>query len=558
MRLENLFFQQREKNSNTMKIAAIAEKGERENIEFKEFLLEEVHLRDDRRQSLACQMKHRMIMGNGTAVYLIGVTDSGSLKGISRERFQETISVLNSIALEVGAEIVDCKEDVVNDNDSDVDGDGDRDGDSEEYVGLVTIKTRNVMTEHILVGSAGHVDHGKSTLIGSLITGIHDDGSGKTSIFLDVQPHEIERGLSADLSFGVYGFRSGKTLHLKNPLSKKEQASLVESAEKLVSFVDTVGHEPWLRTTIRGIVGQKLDYGLLVVAADDGVTRVTKEHLGILLAMDLPTIVAITKKDRVDERRIAGVEKQIFDLLRIVGKIPLRVKSKSDLHLISNKLNKGVIVPIIQTSSVTRAGLDLLDQLLFQLPKRNFESEKPFQLYIDKIYQMAGAGAGTVVSGSIKQGMVRAGDQLLLGPMVDGNFKSVRVQSIEIHYYRTDQASAGEIVGVALKGVSPKDVGRGMVLCRGNNKAIKEFDAEIFVLYHPTRIKKGYEPVVHLETIAEVAVFERLDRDYMMAGQSGRVTMRFKFHPYYIYDGQKFIFREGTSRGIGQVVRVYE
>lgn len=553
MRLENLF-KQREKNGNTMKIAAIVENGERENIEFKEFLVEEVHLRDDRRQSLACQMKHRIIMGNGTAVYLIGVTDRGSLKGISRERFQETISVLNCIALEVGAEIVDCNEDVVSDSNDDGNGDGDGD----EYVGLVTIKNRIVMKEHILVGSAGHVDHGKSTLIGSLITGMHDDGSGKTSIFLDVQPHEIERGLSADLSYGVYGFRSGKTIHLKNPLNKKEQASLVESAEKLVSFVDTVGHEPWLRTAIRGIVGQKLDYGLLVVAADDGVTRVTKEHLGILLAMDLPTIVAITKTDRVDEGRIAVAEKQLFDLLRIVGKIPLRVKFTSDLHLISNKLSKGVIVPVIQTSSVTRAGLDLLDQLLFQLPKRNFESEKPFQLYIDKIYQIAGAGAGTVVSGSIKQGEVKAGDQLLLGPMVDGDFKSVRVQSIEIHHYRTDQASAGDIVGIALKGVSPKEVGRGMVLCKGNHKAIKEFEAEIFILYHPTRIKKGYEPVVHLETIAEAAVFERLDRDYMMAGQSGRVTLRFKFHPYYIYDGQKFIFREGTSKGIGQVVRVCE
>ena len=523
---------------DTMNITTIVDNGERENIEFKEFLLEDVHLRDDRRQSLACQMKHRMIMGDGTAVYVIGVTDGGSFRGISRKMFEETLSVLNCIAFEVGAEIVDCKEHVVSDG----------------YVGLATIKNRAVMKEHILVGSAGHVDHGKSTLIGSLITGMCDDGSGKTCIFLDVQPHEIERGLSADLSYGVYGFRSGKTVHLKNPLSKKEKASIVESAEKLVSFVDTVGHEPWLRTTIRGIVGQKLDYGLLVVAADDGVTHVTKEHLGILLAMDLPTIIAITKIDKVDEGRIVEVERQISDVLRIVGKIPLRVKSTSDLHMISNKLSEGVIVPILRTSAVTRTGLDLLDKLLFRLPKRNLESKKPFQLYIDKIYQIA--GAGIVVSGSIKQGEVRAGDVLQLGPMADGGFISVRAQSIEMHYYRTDQASAGDIVGIALKGVSPKDVRRGMALCKGNPKAIREFEADVLILNHPTRIKKGYEPVVHLETIAEAAVFEQLDRDYMMAGDNGRVTMRFKFHPYYIYEGQKFIFREGKSKGIGQVVSV--
>ncbi len=523
---------------DTMNISTIVDNGERENIEFKEFLLEDVHLRDDRRQSLACQMKHRMIMGSGTALYVIGVTDGRSFKGISRKMFEETLSVLNCIALEVGADIVDCKEHVV--------GDG--------YVGLLTIKNRSVMKEHILVGSAGHVDHGKSTLIGSLITGICDDGSGKTCIFLDVQPHEIERGLSADLSYGVYGFKSGKTIHLKNPLSKKEKASIVESAEKLISFVDTVGHEPWLRTTIRGIVGQKLDYGLLTVAANDGVTHLTREHLGILLAMDLPTIIVITKVDRVDEGRIAEVEKQISDVLRTVGKIPLRLKSTSDLHMVSNKLSEGVITPILRTSAVTRAGFDLLDKLFFHLPKRNLESKKPFQLYIDNIYHIA--GAGIVVSGSIKQGEVRAGDMLQLGPMAEGGFLSVRVQSIEMHYYRTDQATSGDIVGIALKGVSPKEVRRGMILCKGHPKAIREFEAEIFILNHPTRIKKGYEPVMHLETIAEATVFEQLDSDYMMAGQSGRVRMRFKFHPYYIYEGQKFIFREGKSKGIGQVVRV--
>lgn len=525
---------------DTMNITTIVDNGERKNIEFKEFLLEDVHLRDDRRQSLACQMKHRMIMGSGTALYVIGVTDGGSFKGISRKMFDETLSVLNCIALEVDAEVVDCKEHIVSDG----------------YVGLVTIKNRAVIQEHILVGSAGHVDHGKSTLIGSLITGICDDGSGKTCIFLDVQPHEIERGLSADLSYGVYGFKSGKTIHLKNPLSKKERASIVESAEKLISFVDTVGHEPWLRTTIRGIVGQKLDYGLLTVAANDGVTHLTREHLGILLAMDLPTIIAITKVDKVDEARIAEVEKEISDVLRTVGRIPLRLKSASDLNTISNKLSEGVIAPILRTSAVTREGLNLLDKLLLNLPKRNLGSKKPFQLYIDNIYQIA--GAGIVVSGSIKQGEVRAGDLLQLGPITDGKFIPVRAQSIEMHYYRTDQARSGDIVGIALKGVSSKVVRRGMVLCTGDPKAIREFEAEVLILNHPTRIKKGYEPVMHLETIAEAIVFEQLDRDYMMAGQSGHVRMSFKFHPYYIYEGQKFIFREGKSKGIGQVLRVFE
>ncbi len=71
-----------------------------------------------------------------------------------------------------------------------------------------------------------------------------------------------------------------KTKRIKNPLNKREKAVLVEKCDKLVSFVDTVGHEPWLRTTIRGIVGQKLSHGLLVVAAEQGPTHITREHLG--------------------------------------------------------------------------------------------------------------------------------------------------------------------------------------------------------------------------------------------------------------------------------------
>ncbi|MEM2934293.1 MAG: GTPBP1 family GTP-binding protein [Methanocellales archaeon] len=522
------------------RLETIIRDGERENIEFKEFLDKELHLKGERKQNLACQMKHRILMGNGSAVYVIGVADGGKLKGISRERFDETLSVLSCIAIEIGARIADVEE-------YRVDG---------GFVGLVTINNLMHEKEHILIGTAGHVDHGKSTLVGSLVTGICDDGDGKTRIYLDVLPHEVERGLSAELSYGVYGFKQRQTLRLVNPLNKKERAGIVEQAEKIVSFVDTVGHEPWLRTTIRGIVGQKLDYGLLVVAADDGVTHVTKEHLGILIAMDLPVIIAITKIDRASEEQITKVEQQISNVLKLIGKIPFKIKTYEDIDKVAHKIAQGILTPMLRTSSVTLEGYDLLDRLLYMLPKRNFEIKKPFQMYIDKIYQIT--GVGTVASGTVKQGEVRTGDLLYLGPDEAGSFQQVKVQSIEMHYYRIDKASAGEIVGIALKGVKASDIARGMVLCKEEPKAVREFQAEVLILNHPTRIARGYEPVLHVETIAETVVFEDMDREYMMAGQSGRVKMRFKFKPHYIYEGQKFIFREGRSKGIGKVVKVID
>ncbi|CAJ37780.1 GTPBP1 family GTP-binding protein [Methanocella arvoryzae] len=521
---------------NKLELEALISAGETDNIEFKEFLNRETHLNSRRMETLACQMKHRVIAGNGSAVYVIGVTDAGNMKGITREEFEETVLVLDSIAAEIEARVTGREEYQVNGG----------------LVGLITIESTPKSSEHILIGTAGHVDHGKSTLVGALVTGRSDDGAGRTRIFLDVLPHEISRGLSADLSYAVYGIKGDSVIHLNNPLNKKESANVVAESDKIISFVDTVGHEPWLRTTIRGIVGQKLDYGLLVVAADDGVTHITREHLGILLAMDLPVIIALTKVDVATPEQIKKTEASIHNALKLVGRVPFRVKTPDDVFIVSDKAPEGIVVPILHTSSVTREGYDLLEQLIFSLPKRNLLSKEPFQMYIDRIYQVE--GVGVVVSGTIKQGEVVPNDILFLGPTKEGAFVKVKVQSIEMHHYRVNKGVAGDIVGVAIKGIKPHEVVRGMMLSKNMPEAAREFDAEILILNHPTRIGIGYEPVIHLETICEAIEVVGLDAGYMMAGQHGKARMRFKFRPYVVEPGQKFIFREGKSKGVGRVL----
>jgi elongation factor 1-alpha len=409
--------------------------------------------------------------------------------------------------------------------------------------------------EHIVVGTAGHVDHGKSTLVGSLVTGEADDGEGGTRGFLDVQPHEVERGLSADLSYGVYGFDDDGPVRMDNPHRKSDRASVVEEADRLVSFVDTVGHEPWLRTTIRGLVGQKLDYGLLTVAADDGPTKTTREHLGILLATDLPTMVAITKADLVDEDRLREVEREVERLLREVDKTPLRVE-RHGVDAAIEEISE-TVVPIVTTSAVTQEGLDDLDELFERLPKTAGKEaqEDDFTMYVDRTYNVTGVGA--VASGTIRSGTVEAGDQLLLGPLPDGQFREVEVRSIEMHYHRVDRAQAGRIVGIALKGVEEREIERGMVLLPrdADPTPVREFEAEVVVLNHPTRIGDGYEPVVHLETVSEAAAFYP-ENGQLLPGDNGETRVRFKFRPYYVEEGQKFVFREGRSKGVGTVTDV--
>jgi elongation factor 1-alpha len=522
------------------------EHGEREggSVEFKERLTKDLHLAEGRLESLAAQLRHRILSGDGEATYVVGVTDDGGITGIPPDVFSESMDVLSLLADEAGAHIEEVQT-------------WSADDETERLVGVATIREGSVMKddEHIVVGTAGHVDHGKSTLVGSLVTGQPDDGEGGTRGFLDVQPHEVERGLSADLSYGVYGFDDDGPVRMNNPHRKGDRARIVEEADRLVSFVDTVGHEPWLRTTIRGLVGQKLDYGLLTIAADEGPTKTAREHLGILLATELPTIVAITKQDLVNNDELATVERDVERLLRDVGKTPLRVE-RHGVQAAIEEIDE-TVVPIVTTSAVTQEGLDQLDYLFEHLPKTGTESEdEQFRMYVDRTYNVTGVGA--VASGTIKSGQVEAGDELLLGPMRDGTFRAVEARSIEMHYHRVDTATAGRIVGIALKNVREEDIERGMVLLPrdADPKPVREFEAEVMVLNHPTRIDDGYEPVVHLETISEAAVFHP-DKGQLLPGDSGTATVRFKFSPYLVEEGQRFVFREGHSKGVGTVQSIH-
>ncbi len=539
-------------------------RGEEEggSIEFKTRLTRDTHLVDGRLESLAAQLRHRLLSGDGEATYVIGVDDDGGIAGISPAAFSESMDVLSLLAEESAAHIEDVETwgidetgSVASEPDSASTDTGAQSGEGNDSGGLVGIATLRdgpmleTDDEHVVVGTAGHVDHGKSTLVGTLVTGDRDDGQGGTRSFLDVQPHEVERGLSADLSYAVYGFDEEGPVRMDNPDRKTDRASVVQEADRLVSFVDTVGHEPWLHTTIRGLVGQKLDYGLLAVAANDGPTETTREHLGILLATELPTLVAITKTDMVTDERVAEVENEVEAMLREVGETPLPV----DRHGVGAAIEEvGTVVPILRTSAVSGDGIGHLDTLFEALPKRESDADAPFRMYVDRSYSVTGVGA--VASGTVNAGTVEADDELLLGPMPDGSFREVEVRSIEMHYHRVDKARAGRIVGIALKGVDEEEIERGMALVprESDPEPVREFEAEVVVLNHPTRIGDGYEPVVHLETMSEAAVFSP-EGGCLLPGDTGRSTVRFKFRPYLVEEGQRFVFREGRSKGVGTV-----
>ncbi|MEK6909598.1 MAG: GTP-binding protein, partial [Candidatus Aenigmatarchaeota archaeon] len=503
---------------------SVIPRKENKNIEFKEKLSSATHLKQDKRQHLASQMKYLLEIGKGTAIYVIGVDDDGKTKGLNELEFEETLNVLKVVASENSAQVNKVEKFT----------------DEGRLLGKVIINKAytNGFKSHIIVASSGNVNHGKSTLIGTLMTG-KQDAEHTNWLFLDTLPHEIERNLSADLHYALLGFKNNKPMHFKNPLDKKERSRVVEQADKIISFVDAPGHEGFLSTAIRGVVGQDIDYGLLMVAADDGVMPMTKEHLGLLLAVNLPVIVCMTKIDRIGEKKNEETELQIEGLLKHVGRIPYLIKDENDLNVAIDKLD--TIVPIIKTSAVTLEGYDILNKLLLALPERRRNLDKPFLMFIDKIYNVS--GVGTVVSGTIKQGRLQAGSELLLGPDATGKMKRVKAPSIEMHYHRIAEADTGFVVGIALRGVSYDDVKRGMVLCSQelNPKTVKSFEADILVLTHPTRITNGYEPVIHLFTVGESAKVELIEKEYLKSGENGKVRFAFKYSPHYVEEGDRFV-----------------
>lgn len=527
------------------KLQEAIESGEEKNgsIEFKESLSKNLHLSGEKRDSLVAQLRHRVLSGDGTATYVIGVQDCGEIKGLSQGELEETLDVLSVLSESADSHISSVETWSVGDSEN-------------KLVALATIKEgkKELETNHLVVGTAGHVDHGKSTLVGSLVTGDSDDGKGSIRSYLDVQPHEIRRGLSADLSYAVYGFTdNNKPIHLTDPNRNQERSRVVEKSDKLVSFVDTVGHEPWLHTTIRGLVGQRLDYGLLVVSAEEGPTDTTQEHLGVLLAMGLPTIVAITKTDLVEEEQVNRVEKEVEQILRDAGCTALpsdRYQTETLVNDISSE-----VIPVVRTSAVSSEGLDTLNKLFSVLEKNQVETDTDeFKMYIDKTYVIE--GVGTVVSGSVKSGTISVGDEIYLGPTENGDYIETKCRSIEIHYHQVDSASAGQLVSIAIRNVNPEQVRRGMVLTEEKLEPVEEFEAEVMILNHPTRIKEGYEPVIHLETISEAIELYPEDST-LLPGDKGKSKVKFKFNPYLIEPGQRFIFREGDSKGVGTVLEVH-
>lgn len=499
---------------------------------------------EQRLQELATQLKYRLEEGGGEAFYIIGVDNEGSLIGLTKEELEESIKNIEKICTLVNAKIV--------------------------YKRIVKVKKDRYVAEFLIrihkssipiqvnVAVMGHVNAGKSTLTGALILGKLDDGNGILRAQVARYLHEIISGRTSSITLRLLGYDdSGNIINrkLRDPL---DEAEVTLNSSKVVRLIDLGGHERYLRTTLKGLVGYEVDYVMLVIGADDGLSAMGREHLAIASVLKFPIFAVITKVDKYPEDRISKIINDIKTVLRIPGinRLAMVVDNEDELSTAIMAMRTNKVVPIFKVSNVTGIGLDLLSKFLNILqpnPKKKVDGTP--LVYIDETYNVT--GVGTVVLGSVVRGKINVDDQMLIGPDSKGDFKEVKVKSIQVDHVFIDSVNSGTIATFALQGIEREELRKGMVMTKGKPKGIKKFKANVIVLHHPTTIKPGYVATIHLYTIRQAARFENISKGLLRTGDSAEITLNFLYKPEYVEKGQIFIFREGRTRGLGAIIDVY-
>jgi selenocysteine-specific elongation factor len=335
-----------------------------------------------------------------------------------------------------------------------------------------------------LIGTAGHIDHGKTALVRAL-----------TGIDADRLPEEKRRGITIDLGFAHAEWEGTR-----------------------LSFVDVPGHERFVRNMLAGAGG--IDAVLLVVAADESVMPQTREHLDIVRLLGVERgVVAVTKRDRVTAEMLAVALEEVRELLR--GG-PLEA------------------APIVAVSSVTGEGLDELRRALVAAAaglEEEARARRPVRLPIDRAFAIA--GFGPVVTGSLVSGSLAREQRLELLP--EG--RPLRARRVEVHGQEVGEARAGERTSVNLAGVELSELRRGQTLATpGHLAASRLLTVRLRLLPGAPRLESGDVLSFHLFASDTTARVRLLDGDTLAGGGSARAQLSLE-EPVAAIPGDRFVVR---------------
>lgn len=293
-----------------------------------------------------------------------------------------------------------------------------------------------------------------------------------------------------------------------------------------------------------------------MIGANAGIVGMTKEHLGLSLALSVPVFVVVTKIDMCPPNILQETLKLLVKILKSQGcrKVPVMVRNADEVVLSATNFVSERLCPIFQVSNVTGENLDLLKMFLNLLTTQiTGLDELPAEFQIDDTYSVP--GVGTVVSGTCLQGVIKLNDMLLLGPDALGHFLSIPVKSIHRKRMNVREVRSGQTASFALKKIKRSQIRKGMVLVSPelNPQASWEFEGEILVLHHPTTISQRYQAMVHCGSIRQTASILTMNKDCLRTGDKAKVKFRFIKHPEYIKSGQRMVFREGRTKAVSKI-----
>lgn len=340
--------------------------------------------------------------------------------------------------------------------------------------------------KNIIVGTAGHIDHGKTTLIKAL--------TGRNT---DRWEEEQRRGITIDLGFTYFDLKNGDR----------------------VGIIDVPGHEKFINNMVAGVVG--MDLVLLVVAADEGIMPQTREHMDILGLLGIKkSILVINKCDLVDEEWLELVEEEIQEELE-------------------GTFLEGA--PVVKVSAATGQGLDELTDTIQQLMSDEVvakDTQTIPRLPIDRAFTLS--GFGTIITGTLISGTITREAVLEMYPIG----KECKIRNIQVHGQNQDKCYAGQRVAINLSNVKKKEIRRGCVLAPKNSmKNTDLLDVKLKVLEDSMRILTNHERL-HLYTGTSEILCRAvlLDKEQIGPGEEGLVQLRLE-EEIAVKRGDRFVVR---------------
>ncbi|MEA3120482.1 MAG: selenocysteine-specific elongation factor [Paraburkholderia sp.] len=348
----------------------------------------------------------------------------------------------------------------------------------------------------MIIGTAGHIDHGKTTLVRAL-----------TGVDTDRLPEEKARGISIELGYAYTPLENGDVL----------------------GFIDVPGHERLVHTMVAGACG--IDFALLVIAADDGIMPQTREHLAILQMLGVTRgAVALTKTDRVDEARLEEVRAEI-------GAWLAGTALAGSPSFETNATRPG-------DTGVAQLNAFLRDAAASSRQRRD---NGLFRLAIDRVFTLS--GQGTIVTGTVFTGRIGTGDTALLAPAG----KSVRVRGIHAQNREATSGGAGQRCALNLAGIEKESIQRGDWVVDGRlAESSERLDVELSLLADAGLTLRHWSPLhVHLGTTHQVAHVALLEGETLASAGTARVQLIFE-KPVCALPGDRFIVRNAqASRTVG-------